>query len=98
MQYAVIVNSKFWAGIPADLKAPLDKAMVESTEYANTIARQENIDAVEEIKKSGKSTFHVLDAAQRTVWREAMKPTYQWAETRVGKEVIDLLQKATASG
>jgi C4-dicarboxylate-binding protein DctP len=98
LQYAVIVNQKFWAGLPADIRTGLDKAMVESTDYANSIARQENIDALAEIKKSGKSTIHVLDAAQRKAWREAMQPTYQWAETRVGKEVIELLLKATASG
>ena len=98
LQYAVIVNQKFWAGLPADIRAGLDKAMVEATDYTNGIARQENIDALAEIKKSGKSTIHVLDAAQRKVWREAMQPTYAWAESRVGKEVIDLLLKATSAG
>ena len=98
LQYAVIVNQKFWTGLPADVRAPLEKAMAEATEYNNTIARQENVDALEEIKKSGKSEIHVLDAAQRKVWRDAMQPTFQWAEGRVGKEIIDLLLKATAQG
>jgi C4-dicarboxylate-binding protein DctP len=98
LQYAVIVNQKFWAALPADIRAGLDKAMAEATDYTNSIARQENIDALEEIKKSGKSTIHVLDAPQRKAWREAMQPTYVWAETRVGKEVIELLLKATGQG
>jgi C4-dicarboxylate-binding protein DctP len=98
LQYAVVVNQKYWASLPADIRAGLEKAMAEATDYANSIARQENIDALEEIKKSGKSTIHVLNAAQRKVWRDAMQPTYQWAETRVGKEVIELLLKATAAG
>lgn len=96
LQYAVIVNSKFWNGLPADIRTAVDKAMAEATDYTNTIARQENIDALEEIKKSGKSTIHVLTAEQRKVWRETMAPTWIWAEGRVGKEVLELLKKVTA--
>ena len=98
LQYAVIANSKFWGGLPADLRAALEKAMNEANDFTNGIARQENIDALAEMKKSGKCEFHELDEAQRKVWREAMLPTWSWAEGRVGKEVIELLQKATAAG
>jgi C4-dicarboxylate-binding protein DctP len=97
LQYAVIVNSKFWAGLPADIRTAVDKAMAEATDYTNGIAQQENIDALEEIKKSGKCTIHVLTPAQRKVWREAMQPTWVWAEGRVGKEVLELLKKVTAA-
>jgi C4-dicarboxylate-binding protein DctP len=93
----VIVNAKFWAALPADIRKGVDKAMDEATEYTNGIARQENVDALAEIKKSGKSTIHVLTADQRKVWREAMAPTWTWAEGRVGKEVLDLLKKVTAA-
>jgi C4-dicarboxylate-binding protein DctP len=58
LQYAVIANSKFWNGLPADLRQPLDKAMNEATEYTNGIAQKENEDALEEIKKSGKTELH----------------------------------------
>ena len=97
LQYAVIVNSKFWGGLPPDIRAAVDKAMTEATDYTNSIARQENIDALEEIKKSGKSTIHVLKPEQRKVWREAMAPTWTWAEGRVGKEVLEILKKVTAA-
>jgi C4-dicarboxylate-binding protein DctP len=97
LQYALIVNAKFWASLPADVRPGIDKAVAEATAYTNGIARQENIDALEEIKKSGKSTIHVLTAEQRKVWRDAMAPTWVWAEGRVGKEVLDLLKKVTAA-
>ncbi len=97
LQYAVIVNSKFWAALPPDIRTAVDKAMVEATDYTNSIARQENIGALEEIKKSGKSTIHVLNAEQRKVWRDAMAPTWVWAEGRVGKEVLEILKKVTAA-
>src|SRR2546430_1729084 len=58
LQYAVIVNSKFWSGLPPDIRAQLEKAMAEATDYTNLIAHQENEDALAEIKKTGKTTLH----------------------------------------
>lgn len=93
LQYAVIVNTKFWNGLPADIRKQLDKAMDEATDYTNSIAVKENEDAMAELKKSGKTTFHTLTDAQKKAWREAMAPTYKWAQGRVGKEVLDMLAK-----
>jgi C4-dicarboxylate-binding protein DctP len=91
LQYAVIVNSKFWNGLPADVRSQLDKAMAEATEYTNSIAQKENEDALAEIKKSGKTTLHTLNDEQKKAWQVAMAPTYKWAKGRVGGEVLDLL-------
>jgi C4-dicarboxylate-binding protein DctP len=93
LQYAVIVNSKFWGGLPPDIRAQLDKAMDEATDYTNSIARKENEDALEEIKKKGASTMHYLTPEQKKAWQEAMAPTYQWAKGRVGQEVLDIVAK-----
>ncbi|WP_448033598.1 DctP family TRAP transporter solute-binding subunit [Bradyrhizobium liaoningense] len=93
LQYAVIVNSKFWSGLPPDIRAKLDKAMAEATDYTNSIARQENEDALAEIKKTGKTNLHYLTDADRKAWQEAMQPTYKWAKGRVGQEVLDLVAK-----
>jgi C4-dicarboxylate-binding protein DctP len=97
LQYAVIVNSKFWNGLPADIRGNLDKAMNEATDYTNSIAVKENEDALAEIKKSGKTELHTLTPEQQKAWRTAMQPTYTWAKGRVGAEVLDVLSKATAS-
>jgi C4-dicarboxylate-binding protein DctP len=93
LQYAVIVNSKFWNGLPADIRAQLDKAMDEATDYTNSIAVKENEDALAEIKKSGKTTLHYLTDDQKKAWQDAMRPTYAWAKGRVGQEVLDLVAK-----
>ena len=97
LQYAVIVNSTYWGGLPADIRAALAKAMNEAVDYTNEIAEKENIDALEEIKKSGRSEIHVIAEADRKPWRDAMAPTWDWAESRVGGEVLGLLKKATAA-
>ncbi|OKO89343.1 C4-dicarboxylate ABC transporter [Bradyrhizobium sp. NAS80.1] len=93
LQYAVIVNSKFWSGLPPDIRTQLEKAMADATEYTNSIARQENDDALAEIKKTGRTTLHYLSDADRKAWQEAMQPTYKWAKSRVGQEVLDLVAK-----
>ncbi|QQO13134.1 DctP family TRAP transporter solute-binding subunit [Bradyrhizobium diazoefficiens] len=93
LQYAVIVNSKFWSGLPPDIRTQLEKAMADATDYTNQIAHQENEDALAEIKKTGKTTLHYLSDADRKAWQEAMQPTYKWAKGRVGQEVLDLVAK-----
>ncbi|MGH6727496.1 MAG: DctP family TRAP transporter solute-binding subunit [Pseudolabrys sp.] len=93
LQYAVIVNSKFWNGLPADIRKELEKAMDEATDYTNSIAHEENVDALAKIKASGKTTLHYLTDDQRKAWQTAMAPTYVWAKGRVGQEVLDLLSK-----
>src|SRR5690348_17951353 len=93
LQYAVIVNSKFWNGLPADVREQLTKAMNEATDYTNSIAVKENEDALAEIKKSGKTHLHYLTDEQKVAWQKAMAPTYKWAQGRVGKPVLDLLYK-----
>src|SRR6266581_737974 len=93
LQYAVIVNFKFWNGLPADIRGQLDKAMAETTDYTNSIAIKENEDSLAAIKASGKTTLHDLSDDQRKAWQVAMAPTYKWAKGRVGQEVLDLLVK-----
>ena len=93
LQYAVIVNSKFWNGLPPDIRTQLDKAMAEATDFTNSIAVKENEDALADIKKSGKTTLHYLTDDQRKAWQAAMQPTYKWARGRVGGEVLDLVAK-----
>src|SRR5581483_1124989 len=93
LQYAVIVNSKFWGSMPADIRGQVDKAMTEATDYTNSIAQKENADSLEEIKKSGKTELHYLNDAQRKAWQVAMAPTYKWAKGRVGQEILDLVAK-----
>jgi C4-dicarboxylate-binding protein DctP len=95
LQYALITNSKFWNGLPADVRGQLNKAVGEATDYANSIAKQENVEALEKIKASGRTTLHYLTPPQRQAWIDAVKPVYKEAETRVGnKQVVDDLLKS----
>jgi C4-dicarboxylate-binding protein DctP len=93
--YAVITNKKFWDGLPADVRGPLEQAMKEATDYANKIAQEENDSALEQVKKSGKSQVVVLTPAERLALKKAMFKTHKEMESRIGKEMIDAVYKET---
>ena len=95
--YVVVVNKKFWEGLPGDVRGQLEKAMKESTEYANHISAKENADALEAMKKNGKTNFIVPTPAEMAAMQKAMEPLYQDMASRVGKQLIDDVRK-TAQG
>ncbi len=93
--YAVIVNKKFWEGLPAGVRTALEGAMKEATKYANDIAKQENIDALELVRKSGKSEIYVLTADEKRAWKKALIGVHREQGARIGKETLDAIYKAT---
>src|SRR5262249_35554520 len=95
--YAVIVNKRFWDGLPADVRTALTKAMKEATDFTNDIAQKENDDALEEIKKSGKSQLVALTAEQKAAWRKALEPVYTEMVSRVGKDILAEFEQAVKS-
>lgn len=91
--YAVIVNKKFWDGLPADVRKQLEDAMEQATRYANQIAKVENDASLEAVKKSGKTTVYVPTKEERLAFKKALVPVHQKMEGRVGKEVIQAVYK-----
>jgi C4-dicarboxylate-binding protein DctP len=93
--YAVIVNKKFWDGLPADIRTTLEGAMKDATKYSNDIARKENDDALEAVKKTGKTEILTLTPEQKAAMRKALVVVHKENEARVGKETIEAVYKAT---
>lgn len=93
--YAVVVNKKFWEGLPADIRATLQDAMKDATTYANDIARKENDDALDGIKKSGKTEIITLTTAEKAAWKKAVLPVHAEMESKVGKELLQSIYKET---
>lgn len=93
--YAVIVNKKFWEGLPADIRKQLDDAMEQSTRYANQIAKVENDQAMEGVKKSGKSEIIALTPEQKKAWKKAMFKVHDQMSSRVGKDLVEAIYKET---
>ena len=91
--YAVIVNKKFWDGLPADIRTALEGAMKESTKYANEIAQRENEMALAAVRKSGKTKVYELTEQEQAAWRKALLPIQKEMEGRIGKDLIDAINK-----
>jgi C4-dicarboxylate-binding protein DctP len=93
--YAVIVNKKFWDGLPADVRGELETAMTESTAYANKVAKEKNVSDLEAVRKTGKTEITTLTPEERAVWRKEFLPVHKEMESRIGKDVIEAVYKAT---
>ncbi len=93
--YAVIVNKKFWEGLPADLRRMLEDCMTESTRYANDIARKDNDDALGQVQASGKTEIIRLSTEEKSAWRKALLPVHREMENKIGKDLIQTIYQAT---
>jgi C4-dicarboxylate-binding protein DctP len=91
----VITNKKFWDGLPADLRTILEGAMKDATKLANDIAKKENDDALEGIRKSGKTQILTLTPQERAEWKKAMLKSHRQMEERIGAELIQAFYKET---
>jgi len=86
--YAVIVNKKFWDGLPVSIRNTLARAMREATAYEKQIAQRANDDAMEAIRAAGTTEIHTLNPAQQAQWRKAMQPVYSQMESRIGRDTV----------
>jgi len=95
IEYAVIVNKKFWDGLPADIRTTLEGAMKDATKYANDIAKKENDDALAAVKASGKTEVITLTPQEKDAWKRALLVVHKENESRIGKEIIETVYKET---
>ena len=95
IEYAVIVNKKFWDGLPADIRATLEGAMKDATTFANDIAKKENEEALEAVKKSGKTQVIILSADDKAAWKKVLVGVHREQESRIGKDIIQAVYKET---
>jgi C4-dicarboxylate-binding protein DctP len=95
LTYALITNAKFWEGLPEDIRAPLTRAVTESTDFFNETAARDNADALEKISASGKIQVHILTNAEKKAWITKLMPVHKEMESRFGKEFIEKIYKAS---
>ena len=93
--YAVIVNKKFWEGLPPDVRAPLEQAMKEATEYANRIAKEQNDKDLESVRKAGRTQVYTPTKEERMAFKKALVPVHQKMESRIGGDLIRAIYKET---
>ncbi len=94
--YAVIVNKKFWDGLPPEIRTQLEKAMREATTFEKAIAQRDNDQALDAIKKAGKTQIYTLTVQEQAEWRRALAPVQKAMEGRIGKDLISAINKESA--
>jgi C4-dicarboxylate-binding protein DctP len=94
IDYMVIANAKWWNGLPADVKAGLQKAMDEATAYGNKLADDINQRDKKVIAQAGKAKIQELTKEDLAAWKKAMAPVWKKFEGGIGKDLIDAAQKS----
>jgi C4-dicarboxylate-binding protein DctP len=93
LSYAVIVNKKFWDGLPPDIRTTLEGCIKDATTYANAIAATENSQSLDKIKASGKVTVYTPTVDEINEWKRALMPVHKEMESRVGAAAIQAAYK-----
>jgi len=91
--YGVVVNKRFWDGLPADVRTQLDSAMKASTAYANQLALKENQDGLAAVRKSGKTQIYELTPAERATWKKAVIKVHADSAGRIGAPLLQATYK-----
>lgn len=94
IDYMLVTNAKFWQGLPADIRAELEKIIAEVTAEVNKSANTENEDALKKIVASGRSEIIKLTPDQKAAWRKAMHPVWDKFAGGIGKDTIEAAEAA----
>lgn len=92
--YAVIVNRRFWEGLPGDVRAQLSRAMDEATAYANRIAREKNEADLARVRAAGTTLVHVPTPEERLALKRALVPVHAQMAARLGPELVRAVHEA----
>ena len=91
--YAVIVNKKFWDGLPADVRTQLNRALTEATVYANEMSQQDNDEAMQAMRESKRIAFHELTPKERDEWKKTLATVHKDMAKRIGQETLDAVYR-----
>ena len=94
LDYMVVTNAKWWYGLPADIRAGLEKAMSESIAYGNKIALTDDASYRAKVIAAKKAKVIKLTKAQKAEWRKAMKPVWAEFEPEIGQDLINAALQA----
>jgi C4-dicarboxylate-binding protein DctP len=94
LAYALIINKKFYEGLPTELRTLLDGAVRDATVYANAIAQAENAQALEKIRASGRTTLYTPSASELQQWKRALMPVHREMAERIGQATVEAAYRA----
>ena len=87
--YMLVTNTKFWDGLPADVRKTLEEILSEVTTQVNQWATEFSESDRQKIKDSGKSELLKLTPEELAAWKTAMKSVYDKFTPEIGKDIVD---------
>jgi len=95
IDYLVVVSTKWWDGLPGDVRTQLKTILDEVTEQRNAESNKVDEEAKAAIVAAG-GVIRTLTPEQRKLWVEAMKPVWAKFEDDIGADLIAAAQAANA--
>jgi len=93
--YAVIVNKKFWDGLNPEIRKTLEGAIKDATVYNNDIAQKENDQALENVRKSGKTQVITLTPEEKLAWKKATIKVHEQFADKLGRDTLQTIYRET---
>ncbi|PRB82758.1 C4-dicarboxylate TRAP substrate-binding protein DctP [Pseudomonas sp. MYb185] len=94
LDYMVITNTKFWDGLPEDIRNELSAILAEVTVEVNKQAEELNQGDKQRILAAGTTEVIDLTPEQRELWRDAMRPVWKKFEGQIGAELIQAAERS----
>ncbi|OYQ71194.1 C4-dicarboxylate ABC transporter [Wohlfahrtiimonas chitiniclastica] len=94
LDYMVITNTKFWDGLPEDVRAELKNILNEVTVEVNAQANALNDGAKQSILDAGTTEIITLTPEERAQWRDAVRPVWKKFEGQVGADLIQAAEQS----
>ena len=86
-----MVNAKWWASVPADLRTIIEDTAKEVAIRHRARAQNESEKAIEGMKAAGVNV-HVQTPEERAAWIEATRPVWKQFEAQIGPDLLSRLQ------
>ena len=93
LDYLVVTSSKWWDGLPADVRDQLATILKEVTETRNAESTKVNEQNKQNIIAAG-GTVRTLTPEQRQAWVDAMKPVWKKFEDDIGADLMEAALKS----
>lgn len=90
--YPWMVNAKWWAGLPADLRQIIQETAIDVAKRHRERARTESQKAIDGMRAAGVNV-HVQTPEERAAWIEATRPVWKQFEGQIGAELLERVQR-----
>ena len=93
LDYLVVTSTKWWDGLPDDVRSQLATILKEVTETRNAESTKVNEQNKQNIIAAG-GTVRTLTPEQRQAWVDAMKPVWKKFEGDIGADLMEAALKS----